>query len=64
MHITVDRDRCIAAGSCAAVAPAIFDQGDEDGVVVVLQREPAAEEHDAVRLAASMCPSAVITVEE
>jgi ferredoxin len=64
MKITVDLDRCIAAGSCAAVASAVFDQRDEDGVVVVLQSEPAAEDHDDARLAAGMCPSAVITIEE
>jgi ferredoxin len=64
MRVIADLDRCIAAGSCAAVAAAVFDQRDEDGVVVVLQAEPSEDEYESVRLAASMCPSAVITIEE
>jgi len=32
MRVTVDQDRCIAAGQCVAAAPDVFDQRDEDGM--------------------------------
>lgn len=64
MKIVVDLDKCIAAGSCAAVAPAVFDQRDDDGIVVVLAETPPTSEQDNARLAAGMCPSAAISFEE
>ena len=41
MKITVDEDKCCAAGSCVLAAPDVFDQRDEDGIVVLLDAEPA-----------------------
>ncbi|GAB2724771.1 ferredoxin [Kitasatospora kifunensis] len=61
MQITVDSDRCVGAGQCVLAAPAVFDQ-DEDGVVSLLTEHPAADQHTAVRLASSLCPSRSITV--
>ncbi|MFD7917838.1 ferredoxin [Streptomyces sp. NPDC059740] len=62
MRIAVDTEKCCGAGQCALVAPEVFDQRDEDGVVVVLDPEPPAEQHEAVREAAQVCPAAVITL--
>ncbi|AEW98142.1 MULTISPECIES: ferredoxin [Streptomycetaceae] len=64
MKITLDADKCCAAGQCVLVAPEVFDQRDEDGVVVLLDAEPPADQHDAVREAATICPAAVIQVHE
>jgi ferredoxin len=64
MKVTVDQDKCCAGGNCAALAPDVFDQRDEDGVVVLLTDEPGAELRDAVREAADVCPAAAITVHE
>jgi ferredoxin len=64
MRIVVDTDRCRGAGLCALTAPEIFDQSEDDGTVVVLDPEPPAGAHDAVRLAESLCPNAVIRLEE
>lgn len=44
-------------------APKVFDQSDE-GVVILLDAEPPAEEHKAVREAATVCPGAAISVKE
>ncbi|MFD7921078.1 ferredoxin [Streptomyces sp. NPDC059740] len=63
MKITLDTDKCCAAGQCVLVAPEVFDQRDEDGIVVLLDAEPPAEQHDAVREAAAICPAAVIQVQ-
>jgi ferredoxin len=46
------------------LAPEVFDQREEDGIVVLLDETPAADLHAAVREAATVCPAAAITVEE
>jgi ferredoxin len=60
MRITVDVDKCVGAGVCAMAAPEIFDQNDDDGIVVVLDHNPPAHQEDAVRDAAARCPAAVL----
>jgi ferredoxin len=62
MHIDVDTDKCVGAGNCVFAAPSVFDQGDEDGIVVLLSSEPDADEFDAVKQAAVLCPAAAIHV--
>ncbi|WP_101258230.1 ferredoxin [Streptomyces barkulensis] len=64
MKITVDEDKCCGAGSCVLAAPDVFDQRDEDGVVVLLDPAPAGHLHTAVREAAAVCPAAAITLDE
>lgn len=64
MHITVDLEKCCGAGQCVLAAPEVFDQRDEDGLVLLLDEDPAAERHDAVREAAQICPAAAIEVHE
>ncbi|MCD0484211.1 ferredoxin [Streptacidiphilus sp. ASG 303] len=64
MRIRVDRDRCRGAGQCALNAPELFDQDEDDGTVVVLDDRPAPRQHAAARLAAALCPNAVITLDE
>jgi ferredoxin len=44
------------------LAPDVFDQRDEDGIVVLLDAEPPAELHSLVREAASVCPASAIAV--
>lgn len=63
LEIVVDQDRCVAAGHCVVSAPQIFDQREEDGVVVLLDPRPPAGAHDDVHEAALLCPAAVIRVE-
>jgi ferredoxin len=64
MKVVVDQDKCVAAGQCAALAPDVFDQRDEDGIVVLLKPYPPAEHHDDAREAAAACPALAITIEE
>ncbi|OLF12739.1 ferredoxin [Actinophytocola xinjiangensis] len=63
MNVTTDRGKCCGAGNCVLVAPAVFDQDDNDGTVLVVTPAPAPEHHDAVREAAEMCPAGAITVD-
>jgi ferredoxin len=64
MRITVDRSRCIAAGQCVLKAPHVFDQDEQDGIVILMSESPALEFRDAARLAARVCPSEAITIHD
>ncbi|MFE7566934.1 ferredoxin [Streptomyces sp. NPDC057539] len=63
MKITVDEASCCGAGQCVLLAPEVFDQRDDDGIVVLLDAEPAADQHAAVREAAAVCPVAAIQLD-
>jgi ferredoxin len=62
--LTVDQDKCCGAGQCVLLAPEVFDQREEDGIVVLLDETPAESQRAFVREAASVCPAAAITAEE
>ncbi|MFJ5530205.1 ferredoxin [Streptomyces sp. NPDC093261] len=62
MKITVDEAKCCGAGQCVLLAPEVFDQHEEDGIVLLRDAEPPPGQHPAVREAASMCPTAAITL--
>lgn len=64
MRIIADKSRCIAAGQCVLKSPTLFDQQEEDGMVIVLNDNPSSEMRDAARLAARVCPSGAILIEE
>jgi ferredoxin len=62
MKVTVDTELCTAAGQCVLVAGKVFDQREEDGIVVLLQPEPPETEIEGVREAAMLCPTRAIEV--
>ena len=64
MKITVNQDSCVASGQCVLTAPDVFDQREEDGVVVLIDPGPRADRADDVHLAAGLCPGLAITVED
>jgi ferredoxin len=64
MKVTVDQDRCIASGQCVLTADDVFDQSEEDGIVVLLNPNPPARRAEDVRQAAALCPARAITVED
>ena len=64
MKVTIDTDKCISSGQCVLTAPEVFDQRDEDGLVVLLNPSPPAELADYVRQAAALCPSLAIAAED
>ena len=64
MRVIVDKERCIGAGQCVLLAPDVFDQRDDDGVVVLLQEYPPVELHEDVRAAARICPALAIELNE
>lgn len=64
MRVTVDQDRCVSSGMCVMNSPDVFDQRDDDGVVVLLQNSPGADHADVTRDAAAACPALAIHIEE
>lgn len=64
MKISVDEEKCCGAGQCVMIAPEVFDQRDEDGIVILLDSEPEPEQYEAVRESAGVCPAAAIHVSE
>ena len=62
--VVIDEAKCIGAGQCVLTAPALFDQRDSDGVVVLLNAEPDSAQHEAARRAVALCPSSAIWIEE
>jgi ferredoxin len=62
MRIEIDQDKCCAAGQCVLAADDLFDQRDEDGVVVLLEATPPEAALDRAREAAALCPAAAIDV--
>jgi ferredoxin len=45
-------------------AAELFDQRDDDGVVVLLNPNPATEQAESARRAAAACPALAIHIEE
>ncbi|OSC39628.1 ferredoxin [Mycobacterium decipiens] len=64
MKVTVDQGLCASSGNCVRTAPEVFDQRDEDGVVVLLNGHPPAEQAEDARKAAALCPASAIHIEE
>ncbi|GAA0375916.1 hypothetical protein Acor_73180 [Acrocarpospora corrugata] len=57
-----DRSVCAGSGNCVRIAPDLFDQDDDEGLVVVLQPEPPPERDRAARQAENNCPTGAIKV--
>jgi ferredoxin len=64
MQVAVDVPKCVASGQCVLISPGVFDQRDDDGIVVLLDESPPEAEHAGVRESALVCPAAAIRVTE
>jgi ferredoxin len=64
MKVVVDLDVCEAHGDCVIAAPEIFDLGDDDDVVTVVQPEPPEDLRSKAELAEANCPVNAISIEE
>jgi ferredoxin len=64
MKVRVDVDACVGAGQCVLAAPDVFDQRDEDGMVVLLLENPPVHLKAASEHAAVLCPALAIVVEQ
>lgn len=64
MRISADRDVCIGSGQCVLAEPTVFDQSDEDGLVLLRTDTPGADTAEAVRQAVNNCPSGALSLIE
>jgi ferredoxin len=64
VKLTVDQDKCVSSGQCVLNAGDVFDQRDDDGVVLLLVERPGPEYADDTRKAAAACPALAIHIEE
>ncbi len=64
MKVYVDERRCVGSGQCARTVPEVFDQRDEDGIVVLRTARPDDRLAPAVEKAARHCPAQAIRIEE
>jgi ferredoxin len=64
VKVHVDQRKCVGSGQCARTVPEVFDQRDEDGIVVLRAPQPDAGLEPAVRNAARRCPAQAIRIEE
>jgi ferredoxin len=60
MRIAADRDVCIGSGNCVLTAPAVFDQDEAEGLVLLRTTEPDPQHAAAVRDAVARCPSGAL----
>ena len=63
MKVTVDQDKCVSSGQCVLNAAEVFDQRDEDGVVLLIA-QPSGDQAENTRRAAAACPALAIQIEE
>jgi ferredoxin len=64
LKVSIDRGKCVGSGNCVYVAPDIFSQDDDDGMVILLTEQPCASLSEAVAEAARQCPSMAIQLKE
>ncbi len=62
--IHIDQVKCVGAGQCVLASPEVFDQREEDGIVVLLTEDPPDSLIASVKKAARLCPAVAIVVEE
>jgi ferredoxin len=61
-RVLVDRERCVGSGTCEALAPDLFEVGD-DGVVELLRPDQGGDEAVA-RDAVSACPTGALSLDD
>jgi ferredoxin len=64
MKVIIDQDKCVASGQCVTAAIDVFDQRDEDGIVVLLTENPSEDMAADVHQAAAVCPALAIVIED
>ncbi len=61
-EVTIERDLCIGAATCAALAPSTFNLDNEAKAIIL--DSAGADDDSAVLEAAKACPVAAITLKD
>ncbi|EHB58863.1 protein of unknown function DUF1271 [Mycolicibacterium rhodesiae JS60] len=64
MRIRSNPAKCVGAGTCAALAPAVFDQDENSGIVEVVDENPPESERKIIEEAVEFCPAQAIWIDE
>ena len=65
MKVKVDFDVCEGHGTCVDACPEVFQIGDEDDVVRILDEEPSDPDvQEKARRAEGVCPVGAIEISE
>jgi ferredoxin len=62
VKVSVNYDMCVSTGSCARVAPEVFELRD-DGYLYVIEENPGEELRAKCMEAEELCPTGAITIE-
>jgi ferredoxin len=60
-NLLADRDVCLGAGVCVRLAPRLFDQDDDHGLVVLLMAPSDDMQVQDARAAVEQCPSGALS---
>lgn len=63
IRIHIDPERCVGAGHCVLAAPEVFDQRDDDGIVVLLMEEAPDHLGPNLKKAERLCPAQAIRID-
>ncbi|MEO7615020.1 MAG: ferredoxin [Streptosporangiaceae bacterium] len=63
MRLRADRSACRGAGQCVFTAPALFDQDETEGLVLLLVPHPEGAELQDARRAIVACPNRALSEE-
>jgi len=59
--IKIDKNKCIGCGTCAALAPEVFELDENNKARV---KNPAGTDEETIKLAADSCPVQAISIEK
>ena len=62
--IVADRARCIGSGNCVMLAPTLFTQREDDGLVEVIDSDVSLDGLPTVSLAVESCPGRALDIIE
>jgi ferredoxin len=64
LHVTIDPDRCVGYGRCAAVSPGVFMIDEDTGKAYYDEEEILSTTPKSIFAAARSCPTQAIVVEQ
>ena len=63
IRVHIDEERCVGAGHCVRAAASVFDQREDDGIVVLLVDQAPDDMRARLEKAEELCPSQAIRIE-